>query len=157
MRNKILLIAAIAFSINANSQHNVKSGKSQPVYTDGKIVQMLRNIDNSCFSIIDPSWEVVTNAEVTCKSETTISTIVSVEPKDCFKMVDNKMFVVKNGTSTSMNNYQTLKDGTVVMINGVVITNSGKIVHLNNGDCVDMKGNLSCIQKAGNCKEQATL
>ncbi|MDB5283231.1 MAG: hypothetical protein JWO06_2306 [Bacteroidota bacterium] len=154
MKTNILLVAAIALSLNTNAQkakHPVHA-KSQPVNTQGSDVKMLRNIDNSRFSIIDPKWEVETPSKTTTKS-----TVVTKTSKDGLTMLDNRMFVVKNGATASMNKHVTLKNGSIVMINGVVIKKNGKVEHLNNGDSIDMSGHLSCKSNPLNHKEQAAL
>jgi hypothetical protein len=57
--------------------------------------------------------------------------------KDCVKMKDGKMWVIKSATSTT-----TLTDGSQVMTNGTVKGKDGTTKTLKDGDCMDMQGNM---------------
>lgn len=156
MKRKALLAAAVVLTFNIRAEKPIhKVLKSQPVITKGHAVSMTRNVDNSRFSVIDPSWETTVASQekakpVESKKASTANAL------HCYKFIDNKMFEVKNGELAAMTNHKTLKNGSVVLINGVVITKKGKTVHLNNGDIVDIKGHIALAVKA-ETKEQATL
>lgn len=53
------------------------------------------------------------------------------------------MFSVNNGTLTCMTKYTKVKNGDVVLVNGLVITHAGKVIHLKNGDNVNMEGHIT--------------
>jgi len=89
MKTYLLIVAALIFSINVQSQTAVSHGK----------------------------------------------------PKDCCKMAENIMFVVKNGVTTTMaTDMIMLKNGTVIMLSGMVITKAGKKTQLKNGESINMQG-----------------
>ena len=136
MKNITLLAVAMVFAVSAGAQNSWPIANTQhtPVYSEDKSVSMYHNIGNDHFSVISSEWEVATPATVRFSSLTAATT------NDCYKMIGTTMFVVRGETQTGMCNYATVKNGAVVLITGVVITNGGKVLHLNSGDSVDMKG-----------------
>ena len=128
MKTNMLIIAALAFSVNAFAQNS-------PANTNDKMASMNRqNVGNFSVSHINPSWETVTAAKTHYRGAT------AVMAGDGYKMTGNSMFVVKDGQQTGMLHYTTVKNGYVVLISGAVITNSGKMLFLKDGDSIDMKG-----------------
>ena len=77
------------------------------------------------------------------------------KPKDCCKMAENTMFVTKNGVTTAMaTDMIMLKNGTVIMVSGMVITKAGKKTQLKNGESINMQGMIYPTTK-DKLKEQA--
>ena len=140
MKNITLLAAAITFAVSAGAQNSrpIASTQHTPVYSEDKSVSMYHNIGNDHFSVINRDWEVVTPA----KAPNTLLT-ASTATSDCYKMIGTSMFEVRGETQTGMCKYATVKNGAVVLINGVVITDSGKVLHLKSGDSINMKGILT--------------
>lgn len=64
-------------------------------------------------------------------------------PKDeHFVMKDGKMFHVMDGKEMSMQQAMTLKNGMMVHTDGSYILKNGRQKDLQNGQCMDMKGNV---------------
>ncbi len=135
MKTNILTLAAIAFSVNAFAQNSCPMERVQqvPVYSEDKMESMYQNIGNNRVSYIDPSWEAGKDAVAHDHA-------VALLNANCYKMIDNYMVTVKGGTETDMLKYRKVKNGSVVLINGVVITAGGKVLRLKNGDSVTMQG-----------------
>jgi hypothetical protein len=53
------------------------------------------------------------------------------------------MFAVKDGHETGMFNFITMNNGNLLLINGVVIMNTGEMLFLKSGDTIDMEGNIT--------------
>ena len=61
------------------------------------------------------------------------------------------MWVRKEGKATAMDKPMTLENGTKVNTDGTYTTKDGKTMKLQNGECLDKKGNLI---KAGETKKE---
>ena len=150
MKNKFLLIAALTLSIAAQAQTSCSGscGISKPEQTDDKMSSMNHNVENTRYSIINPEWLEA--------NKTYAAPVAIAVGKDCYMMQNNRMLAVINGTNTSMTKYMALKNGDIVLITGVVLTNSGKVLHLQNGDSVDLNG-LTTIAKTDEDKDLIIL
>jgi hypothetical protein len=62
--------------------------------------------------------------------------------KDCLKMKDGKMWMMKDGQTSEMMQDMTLSNGTKVMTNGTVMTKDGKTMMLKDGEGVGMNGKM---------------
>ncbi len=140
MKNKLLIVTALVFSLRAGAQ-NSQNGNS-----DDKSASMYRNLDGSRFSRVP---------EPVAKGPEAMHTIASAKASDYYCMKHDKVYAVVNGTSTSLETYARLQDGTVIMPNGSVITGSGKVVHLKNGEHVNILGAFTCFTGEAGKKEQA--
>ena len=137
MKNKILLVAALAFSVYANAQNadNSQSGRCSSGYSYEKMAGSHSNLgSNSTTSVVSTDW-VAPNKIQACANQA-----VCVNAGYSYKMINGEMFVIVNGTSNSMINHRVLKNGTSVLINGAVIDKGGNIVYLKNGDSIDNCG-----------------
>ena len=63
-----------------------------------------------------------------------------VEKNDHFLMEDGKMLHVIDGKGMQMQNDMTLKNGTMIKLNGSYQLSNGKQLRLRNGQCMDMNG-----------------
>jgi|GEM_PF-3094492 hypothetical protein len=147
MKTNMLIIAALAFSVNAFAQNTcgIEDAQQTPVNTDDKMASMnQKSIGNFRVSVIDPSW--VTGARATAHYNSATAVIA----KDGYRMVGNTMFVTKDGHQTGMLNYTTVKNGNLVLINGVVISRSGEMLFLKDGDSIDMQGLVTRNQATDN-------
>ena len=144
MKNKVLIVAALAFSVYAQAQTAGSDTVKQcdPAYSYEKMAGSHSNKSNSTTSVTDPKW-VNPDAVKVCPNPAAPG-----QEKVCYKMIGDKMFVVTNGTSASMNKKVTLQNGTVVTTSGAVVNSEGTVVYLKNGDSVDMQGVVTNNQKA---------
>ena len=62
--------------------------------------------------------------------------------KDCIKMKDGKMWVMKDGQTMEMTQDMTLSNGSKVMTNGSVMTKDGKTMMLKEGEGIGMNGKM---------------
>jgi uncharacterized protein YdeI (BOF family) len=141
MKTNMLIIAALAFSVNAFAQNTcgIEDAQQTPVNTDDKMASMnQKSIGNFRVSVIDPSW--VTGARATAHYNSATAVIA----KDGYRMV------TKDGHQTGMLNYTTVKNGNLVLINGVVISRSGEMLFLKDGDSIDMQGLVTRNQATDN-------
>jgi len=137
MKTNILLAAALAFSVNAIAQSSCGAEKKQTTTTSStdKMSSMNRqNVGNFTVSYIDPSWVTGSPAKAHYSKAT------AVVSGDGFKMRDKTMFAFKDGQQTDMLHYTTVKNGYVVLISGAVITSTGKVLFLKNGDSINTAG-----------------
>src|SRR5579862_2917818 len=67
--------------------------------------------------------------------------------KDCVMMKDGKMMTMMDGKTMVMDKDMTLKNGTVVMTNGMVKTKKGKTMQLKDGESLDMNGKKMKMKK----------
>jgi|ERR1043165_72930 hypothetical protein len=68
---------------------------------------------------------------------------------DHFAMVNGQMRTYKGCVLTYMTNYRWLKNETVVMPDGKIVTNSGKKLYLKDGESIDGNGVIT----SGRCRE----
>ncbi len=66
---------------------------------------------------------------------------------ECYIMKDDKMIYVTKDKRKQMKKDTTLKNGNIIMKNGMVKTKDGVTIQLKNGDCVDMNGNIRPFPK----------
>lgn len=62
--------------------------------------------------------------------------------KDCIKMKDGKMWVMKGGETMEMTKEMTLSNGTKVMTDGTVMTKDGKTMMMKDGESMMMNGKM---------------
>ena len=138
MKTNMLIVAALALSVNAFAQNScgIESAQPSATNTDDKMASMNQNVSNERVSVIDPSW-------VAFGQSRHHTIVVALVDKDGYKMEGNAMFAVKGGHQTGMFNYTTIKNGDLVLVNGVVITTTGEMLFLKNGDSVDMEGTVT--------------
>lgn len=137
MKNKFLFIAALAFSAGANAQSffpqaaTVKAG-----YPEGKLSSIYSQLSSNQFADGNTGWKPA-------YQNTPVVYAATVNVKDCYMMIENIMFSVNKGALTCMTKYMKVKNGDVVLMNGVIITHAGKVLRLKNGDSVNMDGHLT--------------
>lgn len=68
--------------------------------------------------------------------------------QDCVMMKDGKMVEMKDGKTMPLEKDMTLKNGTVIMINGTMKTKDGKTMPMKEGECMNMDGKME-MKKAG--------
>jgi hypothetical protein len=141
MKNKLFIMAGLVFSLRAGAQN------SQTVYSEDKSSSMYRNLDGSRFSPI-PATKV--------KPES-VHTLANAKADDYFCMQHDKVYAVVNGTRTCLDTYMKLQDGSMIMPNGALITGSGKIIHLKNGESISVQGTMNTVSKAAGKKDQAGI
>ena len=61
---------------------------------------------------------------------------------ETYEMKDGKMYYLKAGKESLMSKEVTLKNGTVIMTNGVYKMKNGKEVKLTNGESLDENGKM---------------
>ncbi len=62
--------------------------------------------------------------------------------KVCVTLNRGKLMVSKNGVLVPMEEAMVLQNGTIVMMNGMIKTKDGKVSQINEGDCLDMNGEM---------------
>lgn len=69
------------------------------------------------------------------------------QPKETIELKGEKMMETKGENTRELQENKTLKNGTVVMTDGMLKTKEGKMIQLKAGESVDTKGNISRIKK----------
>ena len=67
---------------------------------------------------------------------------VNTKYNDGLRMAGGRLFVVKDGNLSTMDNDLTLANGAVVTNSGLMKMNDGKTVQLNNGELISMDGSM---------------
>ncbi|MEO7311646.1 MAG: DUF6799 domain-containing protein [Chitinophagaceae bacterium] len=67
--------------------------------------------------------------------------------KEGFKKINGQMMVITNGVPELMIKAQTLTNGTWVLPNGAIKTSTGETMTMENGDYLDLEGNLRSKNK----------
>lgn len=62
--------------------------------------------------------------------------------KTCVTMLNGKLMVLKQGTLVPMEDAMILQNGTIIMMNGMIKTKEGKVTQINEGDCLNMFGEM---------------
>jgi hypothetical protein len=62
--------------------------------------------------------------------------------KTCVTMHNGQVMMLQNGAIVPMEDAKILQNGTIVMLNGMVKTKEGKVSQMNEGDCLDMFGDM---------------
>ncbi|HWY11743.1 MAG TPA: DUF6799 domain-containing protein [Bacteroidia bacterium] len=62
--------------------------------------------------------------------------------KICVTLNRGKLMVAKNGILVPMEEAMVLQNGTIVMMSGMIKTKDGKVSQINEGDCLDMNGEM---------------
>ena len=119
MKYLITPIVLLFFSLNIFGQ---TSNDSQKAYDR----QEVKKYDPSS----DPRNFTVSHVEVTW--EQTIE-----EPNGC-RMKDGTLRCYKDNIAMPIDRHMLLDNGTLAYMNGTVITRKGEIIHLKNGDCIDL-------------------
>lgn len=69
-----------------------------------------------------------------------MSWVQPVVQKDGCRMMDGVLRCYKNNMSMAIDHSMELDNGTLAFMNGALITRKGEIIHLKNGDCVNLFG-----------------
>ncbi len=64
------------------------------------------------------------------------------ELNNCVVMRGDQVWLMKDGATTKLDKEMTMKNGTKVMTNGDYVTKDGKKMKLENGQYIDMDGNV---------------
>ena len=62
--------------------------------------------------------------------------------KVCVTLNKGQLMVAKNGVLVPMQEAMVMQNGTIIMMNGMIKTKDGKVSQINEGDCLDMNGEM---------------
>ena len=131
-------MAALALTINA------------PAQTTGLNCTQTDSNANCSYTVsnIKPEWPNVKKGRAAAMPASTL------KYKNSCKMADNTMFIIKDGFTMVMASDIMLKNGVVILANGVVVDNDGKKSQLKNGESINMQG-LVYLTGKDNTKQEA--
>lgn len=67
--------------------------------------------------------------------------------KMCVTMKDGKLMVLKDGMMVPMEDAMVMENGTIVLLNGMIKTKEGNVTQMNEGDCLNMYGEMIPLQR----------
>lgn len=62
--------------------------------------------------------------------------------KTCVTMTNNKLMFLKNGKMVPLEEAMVMQNGTIIMTNGMIKTIDGRVSQMNEGECLDMFGEM---------------
>ena len=119
-----MITAALLLSINMQAQSALAGCSAND--TTAKC--------NSTISEINSDWQTGNKGKAPAKPA------VHRNHKNICLMVDNAMFIIKDGLTMVMATGIMLKNGIVIMTDGLVIAQNGKKTKLKNGESINMQG-----------------
>lgn len=100
---------------------------------------------NTAVNAQDATRQTTTTTTQEAQQSSATQTNVGTDAKmaDGVVMKDNKMWVMKGGKTMEMTSDMTLRDGSVVMVNGMVKHTDGSTVQMKNGERIDVNGKVA--------------
>lgn len=62
--------------------------------------------------------------------------------KTCVTMTNGKIMFLKNGSMVPLDQAMVMQNGTIIMTNGMIKTKEGVVSQMNEGECLDMFGEM---------------
>jgi hypothetical protein len=150
MKSLLVLFVTVAFATVAFAQKDcvmMKDGKMW-VVKNMTTTMTCKNgstvMANGTVKAKDGKTTMMKSGDCICTDGSMMKMDISSKPMDCMMMKDGKMM-----TMMAMDKTMTMKNGSMVMMDGTVKGKDGKTMKMANGDWIDMDGNMT---KAGASK-----
>ncbi len=140
MKNKILIAAAMAFSVSMYAQQTNKMSEAH------------RHVGNNSYSLINPQWKTAYQAEIVAYMAKTADDNTCPADGSCM-LLQNKAIAI----SANLPTYTIMANGALLTPHGTMIGLGSGIFKSKKGEGIDMQGNPTGIAAPESVKEQAAL